>query len=84
MDSGPVGHLMPEAIVPRVKVERKTSPKKFVAANGEQIRDLGEKNIPFKTKEGVQRCMTFRSASVVKHFVLMQKVVRTRNIRCAG
>ena len=37
MDSGAAGHVMPEAMFPRVKLERKTSPKKFVAANGEQI-----------------------------------------------
>ena len=66
MDSGAAGQMMLEAMFPRVKLERKTSPKKFVAANGEQIRDLVEKNIPFKSNEGIQRCITFRSASVVK------------------
>ena len=55
MDSGAAGHVMPETMFPRVKLERKTSPKKFVAANGEQIKDLGEKNIPFKINEGIQR-----------------------------
>ena len=58
----------------------KTSPKKFVAANGEQIKDLGEKNIPFKTNEGIQRCITFRSANVVKPLISMQKVVRAGNV----
>ena len=80
MDSGATGHVMLEAMFPRVKLERKTSPKKFVAANGEQIRDLGEKNIPFKTNEGIQRCITFRNASVDKHHISMQKVVRAGNI----
>ena len=56
------------------------SPKKCVAANGEQIKDLGEKNIPLKTNEGVQRCITFRSANVVKPIISMQKVVRAGNI----
>ena len=55
MDSRAAGHVMPETMFPHVKLERKTSPKKFVAANGEQIKDLGEKSIPFKTNEGVQR-----------------------------
>ena len=64
---------MPETMFPQVKLERKTSPKTFVAANGEQIKDLGEKSIPLKTIEGVQRCITFRSASVVKHLMSMQK-----------
>ena len=55
MDSGAAGHVTPETMFPRVKVERKTTPKKFVAANGEQIKDLGEKTIPFKTNEEFQR-----------------------------
>ena len=80
MDSGAAGHVMPETMFPHVKRERKTSPKKFVAANGEQIKDLGEKRIPFKTNEGVQRCITFRSANVVKPLTSMPKVVRAGNI----
>ena len=39
MDSGAAGHVMPEKKFPCVKLERKKSPKKFVAANGEQMRD---------------------------------------------
>ena len=65
---------------PRVKLERRTSPKKFVAANGEQIKDLGEKKIPFKTNKGIQRCITFTIANVVKPLISMQKVVRAGNI----
>ena len=34
-----------DGMFPRVKLERKTSPKRLVAANGEQNRDLGEKTI---------------------------------------
>ena len=70
MESGAAGHVLPETIFSHVKIERKTPPKKFVAANGEQIKDLGAKRIPFKINEGVQRCITFRSANVVKlsHF----------------
>ena len=79
MDSGAARRLMLETMFPRVKLERKTSPKKFVAANGEQVKDLGEKNIPFKTNEGVQRCITFRSATVVKPLISMQKVVHAGN-----
>ena len=32
MDTGAAGHVMPEAMFPNVKLERKTQPKKFVAA----------------------------------------------------
>ena len=80
MGSGAAGHVMPEAMFPRVQLERKTSPKRFVAADGEQTRDLGEKTIPFKTNEGLQRCITVRSASVVKPLISVQKVVRAGNI----
>ena len=79
MDSGAAGHVMPETMFPHVKIERKTPLKKFVAANGEQIKDLGAKRIPFKTNEGVQRCITFRSANVVKPLISMQKVVQAGN-----
>ena len=51
-----------------------------MAANGEQIRDLGEKKIPFKTNEGIQWTITFRSASVVKPLISMQKVVQAGNV----
>ena len=80
-DSGAAGHVMPETMFPHVKLERKTSPKKFVAENGEQIKDLGEKNIPFKTNEGIQRCITFRSAECCQtsHFNA-KKVVRAGNV----
>ena len=88
MDSGAAGHVMLETMFPHGKIERKPSPKKFVAANGEQIKDVGEKNIPFKTNEGVQRCTTFRSANVVKPSVragniveLDEKNPHIRNIR---
>ena len=79
MDSGAAGRVMLETMFLRVKLERKTTPKKFVAANGEQINDLGEKTIPFKTNEGVQRCIIFRSAIVVKPIISMQKAVRAGN-----
>ena len=51
-----------------------------MAANGEQIRDLGENKIPFKTNERIQRCMMFRSASVVKPLISMPKEVRSGNV----
>ena len=36
--------------------------------------------MPFKTNDGIHRRMTFRSASVVKPFISMLKVVRAGNI----
>ena len=80
MHTGAAGHVMLESMFPNVRLERKMSPKKFVAANGEQIKDLGEKNFPFRTNEGIQRCITFRSANVVKLLISMQKVVRAGNV----
>ena len=42
---------MTEGMFRRVQLERKTAPNRFLAASGEQIRDMGEKTIPFKTNE---------------------------------
>ena len=60
MDCGAAGHVMLEGMLPRVKLERKTEPHKFLAANVEQITELGLRTIPFKTNEGSHSCMTFR------------------------
>ena len=78
-DSGAAGHVMPEAMVPHVKMERKTPPKKFVAANGEQIKDLGPREFHSRQTRAFQRCITFRSANVVKPLISMQKVVQAGN-----
>ena len=77
MDSGAAGHVMPEGKYPRVKLERKTAPKKFVAANGEHIRHWVGRH--FRS-----RCVTFRSASVVKLLISMQKEVRAGNFVVLG
>ena len=41
MDSGAAGHVMPETKFPRVKLERKTVPKKFVARKWRANQRLG-------------------------------------------
>ena len=85
MDSAAAVRVMFEAMFPpSVKLERKTSSKKFVASNGEQTKDSMEKNIPFETHEGIQRCITYRSARVVKPFISFLKVVRAGNKCRAG
>ena len=61
-----------------MKLERKTALKQFVAAKDAQMRDLGELTIPFKTNEGIQRCIIFRSANVVKIFHFHAKSCRSR------
>ena len=71
VDSGAAGLVMPEGLFPRVEFERKTPPKKFAAANGERLKDLCDKD--FHSKH-IQRCTTFRSTSVVKPLIAMQKV----------
>ena len=43
VDSGAAGHALLEGMFQRVKLERKTSPKRFVVANAGRIRDLGER-----------------------------------------
>ena len=80
LDTGAAGHVMPAEMFPRVKADRTSTTKKFVASNGERTKDSGEKTIPFKSVEGVHGCMKFRSASVVKPLISMRKVEQTGNV----
>ena len=41
---------------------------------------MGEKTIPFKSVEGVHRCIKFKSANVVKPLISMRKVVQAGNV----
>ena len=47
---GAAGHVMIQEMFPRVKLEFNTPPKRFVAANGEQIIDLGRKDDSIQDK----------------------------------
>ena len=76
MDAAAAGHVMIEVMLPRVKLERMTAPKKFVAASCEHVRDLGEKTIPFETDEGDSQMQNIQ----VKSLISTQKVVRAGNI----
>ena len=51
---------MPAEMFPRVILDRTSATKKFVAANGERIKDLGEKTIPFKSVEGSSQVHNFQ------------------------
>ena len=79
METGSAGHVMPAEMFPRVKLDRTSTIKKFLAANGETIKDLGEKTIPFKSVEGY-RSVKFRSANVVKPLISMRKVLQAGNV----
>ena len=79
MDTGAAGHVMPAKMFPRVKVDRTTKTKKFVAASGAKIKDLDEKTIPFKSVEAVHRCEKIRSANVVMLLISMRKVAQAGN-----
>ena len=83
VDSGAAGHVMPETMFPRVKLERRTSPKKFVAANGEQIKDLGEKN-PIQDKRGNPEVHNIHKCKCCQTHHFNAKVVRAGNTCSAG
>ena len=53
VDSGVAAHVMPEGMFPHAKFERDATPKKFMAANGEQIRDLEQKTIHSRRMRGI-------------------------------
>ena len=80
MDTGAAGHVMAAEMFPRVKLDRTSTKKKFVAANGEKIEDLGETTIPFKSIKGVYRCIKFRGANVVKPLMSMRKVMQADKV----
>ena len=75
MDAGAAGHVMLETMFQRVTLERRTSPKKFVAANGEQIKDLGEKKHSIQDKRGNSEVHNIQKCECCQ-----QKVVRAGNI----
>ena len=54
VDTGAAGHVMPAEMFVRVKLDRTSATKKFVAASGKRIKDLGERTIPFKSVEGAK------------------------------
>ena len=83
VDSGAAGHVILETMLPRVNLERKTSPKKFVAVNGGHIKDLCEKNIPFKTKRdsevrNIQKCECCQTSHLNAYGCPSQKHCRDR------
>ena len=80
VDTGAAGHFMPTEMFPRVELDHTSTTKTFVAANGERIKDLGEKTISFKSVEGVHRCIKFRSTNVVKLLISMRKVAQAGNV----
>ena len=76
MDTGAAGHVMLAEMFPRVELDRTSTTKKFVAANGEKIKDLGEQ----KSVERVHRSIQFRSANVVRPLISMRKVVQAGSV----
>ena len=63
-----------------MELDRTSTTKKFVAAKREKIKYFGEKAIPFKSVEGVHRCIKFRSANVVKPLISVSKIGQAGNV----
>ena len=59
MDTGVAVHVTSAEMFPRVKLDRTNTTEKFVAADGEGIKDLGEKTIPFKSLKERKCCEAF-------------------------
>ena len=55
MNTGAAGHAVAVELLLCVRLERISARKKFVAGYGEQIKDLGDQNIPFESNESSQR-----------------------------
>ena len=72
MDSGAAGHVMIEGMFPRVKLERKIAPNKFVAVIGEQSETCARRPSHSRKVRGVRVLSDL--------FISMQKAVRLKNI----
>ena len=73
MDSGASGHALPDETFARVKLKRKTSPKRFVAANGEKSETLVTRLFHSRQTREFKDASHPISASVVKPLISKQK-----------
>ena len=80
IDSAAVGHVMLDGMFPRVRLERKTSPKRFGAENGEQVRDLGEKDYSIQDKRWNSKMHNTQKCECCQTLISMQKVVPAGNV----
>ena len=77
VDSGAAEHVMLEGMFQRVKLERKTSPKRFVVANGGRIRGTSLRSAGVvKLLLSLQKVV--RTGNIV---VLDEKTPQIRNAR---
>ena len=81
MVSGAAEHDMLEGMFPRVTLECKTSLKRFVAANGELIRDLRVNTLFHARQTRELKDAQHSEVRVLSRLTFsMQKVVRSGNI----
>ena len=65
VDTGAAWHVMPAEMFPRVKLDRTTTTKKFVAANGEKSKTWVRKSYHSSPLKECTDAQKFRSANVV-------------------
>ena len=80
MDTGAAGHVTRQKMFPRVKLDRTSATKKFVAADGERTQDLGEKTILFNSIERCAQVQKNQECKRYEAFDLSEKVVQDGNV----
>ena len=63
--------------MPHVKAKSDGVMKNYVAANGGRLKDLGAKKLNFKTQNGLNRTVKFRTTNVMKPLISVGKLTRT-------
>jgi len=74
VDSAAAETVCPPNMMPMVKSIPGKDERYYVAANGARIKDLGEKQVEFKTSEGYDRKVKFRVANVTKPLISVGRI----------
>ena len=82
-DSGSADHVCPEEEFPSVKMEPSQGSKKgrkYVAANGHKVPNMGQKKMPMITEDGKQLMITWQVTKVVKPLLSVSKLTENGNM----
>ena len=77
VDSAAVDCVIPEEAVPFIKSEpspRSKAGRRYVAANNQEIRNLGQRKIAFKTYDGKWKSILFQTATVGRPLISVGKL----------
>ena len=82
IDSGAEESVMPACMLPEEPTKRPMKVKKFVAANGMEMKHYGEKDVKFRATEGCSAlsAMKFQVSDVTKPLAAVVKIAEKGNV----